>query len=1100
MSQSDERKKGQQPRKTRKNGGVGAAAQRSRSSPEAATGPNSSPRARLQSRSVWISLTIVALTLVLAVAWLSLMQPWPDFNRQRHFQATDSERGGSELHGPQALNRVRLLLGQSRYGEAEELAVRIAQELTRQATADASLAWLLAAEAAASANRIDAAVAHCERAATGRGEAAREALRIAGELRYREHRLQAAERFLVRCLEKDPQAVNARRRLTLILGMSGRLWQTIPHLKQLLQQRQLDYETLLFLGDPQRVVDFSQQLESYRQAAPEDPLPLLGLARIQLKNGDPAAAESLLRDALALDESLIEAHVRLGEALWEQGKLGDLLAWRRALPRAVEQHPQLWVIHGLWARDINVSGFATQCFERALELDPNRRVAHYQLGQLYEEGGHPQDAEWLFDRHQRLEELVRGLNQLYGRAPEASRMLEAADLCEALGRNWEAWAWYSLIESLGQQSVGRQAPGSGSADWPQAIAHAAKRRSQLQSGLEENLGELVVASSRPTIALGIDPPSEPDWHQLELAMAELEPDADPSDSTRSQPSSATGVFWEDVAHQRGLEFRYYSSPQPEQEGKRIFEFGGGGVGVLDFDLDGWPDMLFTQGCEWPPAEHRTSEENEVSEDSLAAIPTASRFYNHLFWNRDGQSHEEIALRAGVDDRGFGQGVAVGDFNSDGFPDLYVANIGRNRLYQNNGDGTFTDVTQVMGLDGNQWTTSCVIADLDGDGHPDLYDVNYLQGEDLFERICRWEGDRMRICGPATFEADQDQLWLSTGGYAFDNATKQAGIERPDGKGLGLVVGDLDGSGRPSLFVANDQTPNFLFVPESSVGHEAFRMTELGVVSGVAFDENGAQQGCMGVAAGDANGDGLIDLFVTNYHGESNVLYQQIAPGQFVDATRSSRLKQSSIDWLGFGTQFVDTTLDGQLDLILTNGHLDDFTFMGQPYAMPPQYYHNSSEGVFTEPDREELGDYFRHTYRGRGLARLDWNRDGRQDVAITHLDHDASLLENRSHVVGQAIAIQLRGTQSARDAIGTTVIVRSGKQRWTQQMTAGDGYQASNERKLVFGLDDADAVDQVEVHWPSGSVEMYPQLDAGRCWMLIESLGAFDTEERYRVR
>jgi len=245
--------------------------------------------------------------------------------------------------------------------------------------------------------------------------------------------------------------------------------------------------------------------------------------------------------------------------------------------------------------------------------------------------------------------------------------------------------------------------------------------------------------------------------------------------------------------------------------------------------------------------------------------------------------------------------------------------------------------------------------------------------------------------------------------------------------------------------------------------------------GLAFDRDGAAQACMGVAAGDADQDGLLDLFITNYFRESNTLYQQQG-GMFVDATRPAGLREASFSWLGFGTQFLDADLDGLLDLVITNGHVDDYSKVGQPFEMPPQLFRNRGQAHFQELASQDLGLYFQQRYRGRGLARLDWNRDGREDFVVSHLDAPVALLTNQTKQHGNHLAVQLVGTASSRDAIGSRVTVTSGDNSWTAQLTAGDGYQASNQRQLVFGLGQNHQPDKLTVHWISGATQTFTNL------------------------
>ncbi|MBW3543639.1 MAG: CRTAC1 family protein, partial [Planctomycetes bacterium] len=470
--------------------------------------------------------------------------------------------------------------------------------------------------------------------------------------------------------------------------------------------------------------------------------------------------------------------------------------------------------------------------------------------------------------------------------------------------------------------------------------------------------------------------------------------------------------------------------------------------------------------------------------------------DRLFRNLGNGRFEDVTLAATIIEDRFSQGATVGDFDSDGFPDLYVANIGGNRLFRNNGDGTFSDVTERTATAGDRWTTSCLMADLNGDALPEIYAVNYLSGEDVFTRVCNDRGGS-GICMPQHFPAAQDQLYLNLGDGRFEDITERAGIAVPDGKGLGIVAADFLGRGRLDLFIANDAVPNFFFENQTSgprpstldsrpsSGPQLSTLnprpstplfSEQALLKGVALNRGGQAEACMGVAAGDADGDGRIDLFVTNFHLESNTLYLQREGGWFDDATRDAGLRQPSLSLLGFGTQFLDADLDGRLDLIVTNGHIDDFTSDGTAYRMPPQFFRGLGGGRFQELPADSLGPYFAERYLGRGLARLDWNRDGREDVVVSHLDAPAALLTNETQPAGHFLVIRLVGVESNRDAIGATVTVRTADAVETGQLTAGDGYLASNQRQLVFGLRTAQRVEEMLVRWPSGREERFVDL------------------------
>jgi hypothetical protein len=300
----------------------------------------------------------------------------------------------------------------------------------------------------------------------------------------------------------------------------------------------------------------------------------------------------------------------------------------------------------------------------------------------------------------------------------------------------------------------------------------------------------------------------------------------------------------------------------------------------------------------------------------------------------------------------------------------------------------------------------------------------------------------------------------------------------------VLAADFTGTGRLDLFVANDTDGNLFFRNAGAGG--ACRFEEQGVAAGLAFDHEGRSLACMGVAAGDANGDGLLDLFVTNYYGESNTLYVQQPGGVFLDQAREAGLHTPSLNLLGFGTQFLDADLDGRMDLVLVNGHVDDERAKGIPYQMQPQFFHNVGGGRFEERPAEHLGAWFARPTLGRGLARLDWNRDGRPDFVVSHLEHPAALLTNASSRSGASIAVRLHGTVGNRDALGTVVQIEAADCTIVQQLTGGDGYQSSNERVLTFGLGECTHATRLIVRWPTGIIQTLERPQVGMEYRLIE--------------
>ncbi len=522
----------------------------------------------------------------------------------------------------------------------------------------------------------------------------------------------------------------------------------------------------------------------------------------------------------------------------------------------------------------------------------------------------------------------------------------------------------------------------------------------------------------------------------------------------------------DVTEAVGIDFRFHNADDPSTKGRRLIETTGGGVAVLDYDRDGWPDLYFCDGGPW-------------SGDGKPS-PYPDRLYRNTGQGR----FIDVTESAGLGDRGFSQGVAVGDIDNDGWPDLLVCNLGRNRLYRNNGDGTFSDITESAGLLAEHWSTSAAIADVNRDGIPDIYVVNYLAGERAYHHICGARGVP-RICSPADCEAAPDQFYLGLGDGRWENRTAVAGVDGERGNGLGCIVSDLLGDGRTSVFVANDATANFCYVNQGTAGREP-RFEETAVLWGLAYSSGGRSQGCMGVAAGDFDLDSRLDLFVTNFYRESNALYRQRPGGVFTDEAVAAGIADVSESLLGFGTQFLDAELDGLLDLVLVNGHIDDLTDQGVAYRMPAQYLRNLG-GRFAEWPAQEAGDYFQRRVLGRGLARIDWNLDGKPEFVVSHLDDGAVLMENRTENAGHFLAVELAGTTSARDAVGAIVTLTANGRKYVRQLTAGDGYMASNHRRIIFGLGKATKIERLEVRWPSGVETELGPLDADRTVHVVEN-------------
>jgi len=606
-----------------------------------------------------------------------------------------------------------------------------------------------------------------------------------------------------------------------------------------------------------------------------------------------------------------------------------------------------------------------------------------------------------------------------------------ADAMSDLGRVWEAEGWARVAVSLPNDKV------PGLRERFMAIRNQLSEQSPWQ--LPETLAVSLINLS-----------DLPDASSVEFTAS----------ASTSAPNQRGQIRLQDQALRRG--WVHTSIPAPKTGGHTIEQSVGGGVAVIDFDCDGWPDLAAA-----------TLDGTALRNDSSP---------NRLSRNLDG-SFVDVSAMAGYQDTGFGQGITVADFNEDGFADLLDANIGRNRLYRNNGDGTFTDVSDAIGLAGEVWTTSVTMVDLDGDRISDLYEANYCAGREPYERECRGKFG-LGTCTPLLFDAEPDRVWRGGADGKFTEVTGDWMNQPSPGRGLGLVAGELDERPGIDVLVSNDMTANHLWSSSPGKGKGSFHLTDLGVVRGLGTSGNSHSQASMGIAAADADGDGDLDLLMTHFADDYNTYYEQVAPGFWSDRTYQSGLIEPSMNLLGFGTQWADLDNQGAPELIVANGHVDRIDDM--LYRMPPQLFSRTEQGRWESWDAAALGEYFTKKHLGRAMVILDANRDGRCDLAITHLEDPAALLVNETPDAGRSIGLELKSTSSTRDAIGSRVKATVGARDVVMHCTTGDGYMACNQRRVHLGCGNTESVDAVTVHWPSGFVESFGALLSGRDYLLVE--------------
>ena len=511
-------------------------------------------------------------------------------------------------------------------------------------------------------------------------------------------------------------------------------------------------------------------------------------------------------------------------------------------------------------------------------------------------------------------------------------------------------------------------------------------------------------------------------------------------SAKAETAQAATPRFVDVTAKAGITFVHASAATPE---KYMFETFGSGVAWIDFDSDGFVDLYF--------------------------VNSAPGSANALYRNNGDGTFKDVTQPSGTaasDNRAYKTGVAVGDYDNDGHPDLYVTAFGPNRLLRNLGNGRFTDVTAAAGVAGgaNEWSTSTGFLDYDRDGDLDLYVANYVDFRMDENPWCgtRQPGYRM-YCNPTIFDGVADRLFRNNGDGTFTDVSKQAGIANPAGKGLGVVFCDFDRDADVDIYVANDLVRNFLY---RNNGDGTFQ--DVAYAAGVGFDSNGKPQAGMGVDCGDVDGNGFPELFVTNFSEELNTLYENRGDGLFEDVTQRAGLGSGFLP-LGFGTKFFDIDNDGDLDIHVTNGHVIDNIKLYQSklsYEQPDLLYENIG-GRFKDVSAES-GPALRAARVGRGLAVADFDNDGKVDVAITSLGRKAVLLRNVAPAAGHWLQIRAEGSKSNRFGLGTTVRVQTPGRLQVREINNAASYLSSNDTRLHVGLGDAAAVQQLDIQWSSG--------------------------------
>jgi hypothetical protein len=787
--------------------------------------------------------------------------------------------------------------------------------------------------------------------------------------------------------------------------------------------------SLDFIGDA--LESLRMVTEEANRTYPADDRVWLALADVETRAGRFAQADTWLarcEQARPDDQAVWRARLEWAQAA---DRPDEVLRAAAHLPAQNFTQARVLELRAWMAARSGDRQAERSALESMIALEPANSVAVERMADLAAQDGQKERLAELRRRKQAIETQRECYRQLITPPERAARAAELARAAEAVDRRFEAKAWWRI---------------------------ALEREPALRGEAESALARLARATVPRAAADG--------------TLADLLGPLDVRVAGRGEvPESLSIPAFAEEADDRGLVFTFNNGLS---EQRQMPETVSGGVAVLDFDGDGWVDIYAVQGGPFPPP------------------PRSPAFGDRLFRNRGDGRFEDVTTSSGLAalSGGYGHGVAVGDYDNDGRPDLFVTRWRSYALYHNLGKGRFEDTTKRAGLGGDRdWPTSAAWADLDNDGDLDLYVCHYLVWDAAKPALCDYAEFPERghaYCDPRPFPAIPDHVFRNDGGR-FVDVTLEAGIVDRDGRGLGVVAADLDADGLTDLFIANDTTANYFFRNRGG-----FRFSEEGMESGLAASAAGGYLSGMGVACGDFDGDGRLDLAVTNFINQSTTLYHNHGGGIFSDRSVASGLAASTRPMLGFGLAALDANNDGLLDLVQANGHVADFR-PSTPYAMTAQLFLGDGAGKLFDVSGR-AGPPWRTLRLARGLAIGDFDNDGRIDVLLVSENTPLALLGNRAARQdqdltasgGHFLMLALEGASSNRDGVGARVAVTvAGRTQFTERF-GGGSYLSASDQRLHFGLGRASKVDRVEVIWPSGQRDRHEGLSADTGYRLRE--------------
>ena len=847
-------------------------------------------------------------------------------------------------------------------------------------------------------------------------------------------RYDEAIRRYQRVLEFVPDAIRARRQLANLLNRQGRRHEAAEQIRELCRAgdvRQDELQSLVVLSDAM----VSQPDQLTEGSLDYTPIGASGVARKLFTERRFAEAADVLRETVASGQAPPSIIAFYGRIVAEAQDDEAFRWWHGLTDDSVRQYSEYWAAVAAYLANEREFKGAIRALLEALDRDPTDFISINRLFKMFKTLDMRAEYVKWEQRWNAMNKILIANNSISDAStPDVESMEEMASKLNSIDRRLEAVIWNSLATYY------RQLPQEAMAHWNQER----KRLVAAQEGFPNQASRIC--------GIGLD--------QFPLVKLEIARRVVSSSASAVQPSNpAPAPIFRNIASSVGLNHSFQVTPEPLENGFAMYHQAGGGVAVIDYDLDGFADLYFAQGAAAPP-------------DYLANEA------NVLFRSMDGRLLD-VTANAAVGDRRYTIGCTAGDWNQDGFPDLVTANIGMNQLWINNGDGTFS-VQELEGSDSLQrMPASIALADLTGDHLPDIFEVNYADDPNLALLPERNSAGKIHeAVGPGDFESCLDRIGVNDGMGTplFRQISDDVAAAH---KGLGVVIADFDGQPGNDVFVGNDKSANQLWVRDSTTGEWG----DIAILNGTAFSNGGGGTASMGIASGDFDKSGTIDLHIANFQNESVCLY--LNRGSFFqDRSPQYGLGEPSRAVLGFGSQTLDYDNDGFPDLVVTNGHIDDYEVMSGPFKQLPQLFANAGERFELLAAKDE-SEYWNTPHLGRALATLDFDHNGQTDFVITHLGEQSALLRNETETQ-HWLQIVLVGTESERDAIGTVVKVEYGDEVSTEFITSGDGYLCRNEAVASFGLGNQAEIKRISIQWPTGVEQQFENVRANQRILIVE--------------